>query len=378
MRIRRLIILGLIFTAICGSTFGCAGEKNEKIPAKKSVLEQGINFNNVRVYGRNDLGSTIVRANWINSGIEVRFKGEELVLEMNCSEYAQDAEPYVQVWIDGERGSRVKLLPGTNEYKVAEKLPFGEHKVKVLMVTESYYTPIAFFSMKITSANGKSQLLPIEKAEDEIIFDFYGDSITAGFGTIPGYPDGYRTKDQDSSLTYAYRTLEHFGGDGNFVAISGWGCYQGYGADRNGVIPRIWRYSSMLSQAEWDFSRRDADIVVVSLGTNDAWFWTEDMPKQDFIDAYLSFLGELREEYPKAQFYCLHGMMDESFREVVREAARQYSEKDAIGAIYVDMPNMYERPEYTGSGGHPSGEFGKYASEFLIKAIEENRKKQSD
>ena len=374
MRIRRLIVMGLIFGGMLMGMLGCSSGEKKDAPVKKSVIEHGITSSKVRVYGRNELGSMVIRANWINSGIEIHFKGEKLDLEINCPDYQQDAEPYIQVWIDGERESRIMMKPGNEKYTVAKGLKYGEHKVKVLMVTESYYTPLSFMRMTITSSEGESMLLAPESGKDEMVFDFYGDSITAGFGTIPGYPDGYRTKDQDSSLTYAYRTAEHFGADANFVAISGWGCYQGYGGDRNGVIPRIWRYASMSSGMEWDFSGRDADIVVVSLGTNDAWFWTEQMPKQDFIDSYLAFLSELRQEYPKAQFYCLHGMMDESFRDIVKEAAHQYSEKDSIGAVYVDMPNMGEKPEYTGSGGHPSGEFGAYASTFLIKAIEENYK----
>lgn len=371
MRFRRILAMGLAF--MMGGLFGC-GEA--EIKKEKVSVKHNITASNVRVYGRNEIGAATVNANWVNSGIEIRFIGEELALEISVPAFAEGEGPYVQVWIDDERAERVKMLEGRNSYKVAKGLPYGEHKVKLLMVTENMYTPISFNTMKISAKNGKPECLSPEKEKDQLIFDVYGDSITAGFGTIPGYPDGYRTQDQDSSLTYAFRTVEHFGGDANFVAISGWGCYQGYGPDRNGRIPRIWRYASMPSQQEWDFSNRKADIVIVSLGTNDAWFWTEDMPKQDFIDAYLGFLGELRAEYPDAQFYCLHGMMDETFRDVVKEAARQYSEKDAIGAVYVDMPNMNEKPEYMGSGGHPSGTFGEYASKTLIKAIEENYKRK--
>ncbi len=338
----------------------------------KFVSETAVTFDNVRTYGRNYSDSATVCANWPNSGIEVRFKGESLTLTIECSRrFSANDNPFIQVWVDGERTDRIKISYGTADYTVAKELSYDEHTVKVLMVTETSNYPLSFNKLSIGTSKGATYLFDPVYNPDDLKFDVYGDSITAGMGNIAGIEsDG---KDHhDSSGTYAFHTISHYGGDGNYIAHSGWGCYQGWGPDMNAIIPRIWNRACELSSTVWDFSQRQADIVIVALGTNDAWFWTAEMPHKLFIDAYCNFLGELRKVYPEAQFYCLHGMMDETFDKVVEEAARQFSLNDGVGAVYVDMPNMEEKPEYIGSAGHPSYAHGEYASQFLIKAIEDN------
>lgn len=336
------------------------------------VSETEVTFDNVRVYGRNYSDAEAVCANWPNAGIEVRFIGQGLTLEIACTRsFGTNDNPYIQVWVDGKRTDRLQISAGTKEYAVARRLKFGEHTVKVLMVTETSNSPLAFGNMKLTGTSGATRLLPPLYNEEELKFDVYGDSITAGMGNIPGIVSDGKAH-HDSSGTYAFYTVDHYGGDGNYIAHSGWGCYQGWGPNMNAIIPKIWNRACELSTTVWDFSQRQADIVIIALGTNDAWFWTADMPHQLFIDAYLKFMGDLRAVYPNAQFYCLHGMMDETFNSVVEEVAKQFDKTDDIGAVYVEMPNMEDQPEFIGSAGHPSNAHGQYASQVLIEAIEKN------
>lgn len=326
---------------------------------------------NVRVCGRN-CGKTGVRVSWENSGVEVRFIGSGLSLEIAVEGAAANDLPYIQVWIDGSRAARMAVQNGANSYTAASGLDDCEHTVKVLLVTENFYTPLSFNSVAV-SGNAPKLLEP-EHDPEQLIFDAYGDSLTAGHGTIKGYPD-YCTAASDSSVTFIGHAAQRLGADLHTVAISGWGVYHGWGRDPNGIIPRVWKFESMSTSDEWDgFAKRNADIVAVGLGTNDMWFW-DDLDPELFISAYFRFLNDIRSVYPEAYIFCLFGCLGEynGFFDKIREAVRRFCEVDTVGAFFVKMPDAGSDPErYIGSNGHPSGEYGEYSSAALLDAIEEH------
>ena len=350
-------------------------------PEYAAARSYTINRSNVRVYGRQEPDANTVFAYWEGAGIGVRFIGTKLTLTMSCSIRNSSELPYFQVWVDGERTLRFNITNGTGTYTVADNLSGGEHYVRVLLTTQSFYDQIQFATATITGTG--AELLDPVYDSDQLIMDIYGDSITAGHGTL-GNESDYTFRTNDATSTYAYVTAEHFGADANVCAISGWGMYQGYNADRNGIIPRVWNYISMRTSHIWTgFADRQADVVTVALGTNDMWFWKDEMSRELYIGAYMDFLGKLREVYPEASFFLLHNMMDDrtftdeatgtkyTFCDNVAEVARRFCEIDEIGATFIRMPSYYTKPEYTGSGGHPSEAYSYAEYHHLAEAIEE-------
>ena len=351
-------------------------------PEYAAARSYTINRSNVRVYGRQEPNASTVFAYWEGAGIGVRFIGTKLTLAMSCSCTNSANLPYFQVWVDGERTKRFNINNGSGTYTVAENLSEGEHYVRVLLTTQSFYDQVQFVTATITGTG--AELLEPEYDPDQLIMDIYGDSITAGHGTL-GHESDYTFRTNDATSTYAFVTAEHFGADANVCAISGWGVYQGYNADRNGIIPRVWNFISMKTSHIWTgFADRQADVVTVALGTNDMWFWKNDMPRSLYIDAYLEFLSKLREVYPEASFFLLHNMMDDrtftddstgetyTFCDNVAEVARRFCEIDEIGATFIHMPSMYVNQSlYTGSGGHPSEAYSYAEYHHLAEAIEE-------
>ena len=350
-------------------------------PEYAAARSYTINRSNVRVYGRQEPDANTVFAYWEGAGVGVRFIGTKLTLVISCSIRNSSELPYFQVWVDGERTLRFNITNGSGTYTVADNLGEGEHYVRVLLTTQSFYDQIQFVTATITGT-GAALLDPVYDP-DQLIMDIYGDSITAGHGTL-GNESDYTFRTNDATSTYAYVTAEHFGADANVCAISGWGMYQGYNADRNGIIPRVWNFISMKTSHIWTgFADRQADVVTVALGTNDMWFWKDDMSRELYIGAYMEFLGKLREVYPEASFFLLHNMMDDrtftdqetgtryTFCDNVAEVARRFCEIDEIGATFIRMPSYYEKPEYTGSGGHPSEAYSYAEYHNLADAIEE-------
>ena len=403
---KRIITLLIMAAVLLGGVFGAnalaardAAETSAQAEASQtgaSAIEAGeadsgpeyavnrsytITRENVRVYGRQEPNANTVFAYWEGAGVGVRFIGTKLTLAMSCSIRNSSELPYFQVWVDGERTLRFNITNGSGTYTVADNLSAGEHYVRVLLTTQSFYDQIQFVTATITGT-GAELLEPVYDS-DQLIMDIYGDSITAGHGTL-GNESDYTFRTNDATSTYAFVTAEHFGADANVCAISGWGVYQGYNADRNGIIPRVWNFISMRTSHIWTgFADRQADIVTVALGTNDMWFWKNDMPRSLYIDAYMEFLGKLRGVYPEASFFLLHNMMDDrtftddstgetyTFCDNVAEVARRFCEIDEIGATFIRMPSYYEKPEYTGSGGHPSEAYSYAEYHHLADAIEE-------
>ena len=360
---------------------GAPADEGGETPEYAVNRSYSITRDNVRVYGRQEPNANTVFAYWEGAGIGVRFIGSKLTLTITCSVNNSSQLPYFQVWVDGERTLRFNITNGSGTYTVADGLGEGEHFVRVLLTTQSFYDQIQFVSMAITGTG--AQLLEPEYDPDQLIMDIYGDSITAGHGTL-GHESDYTFRTNDATSTYAFVTAEHFGADANICAISGWGVYQGYNADLNGIIPRVWNYISMKTSHIWTgFADRQCDIVTIALGTNDMWFWKDDMPRSLYIDAYLAFLGKLREVYPEASFFLLHNMMDDrtytdqdtgtkyTFCDNVAEVARRFCEIDEIGATFIKMETYNAKSEYVGSGGHPSEAYS-YAEYYrLADAIEE-------
>lgn len=352
-----------------------ADNAEEQTVGGSRVIAEGtdpiaITTENVRVYGRNIDKTGGVQTSWCNTGIEIHFYGRGVSVEIVLSGASSGGLPYVQVWLDGERTARRAVSNGSSNYIFASRLAEGEHTLKVLLVTENFYTPLTFKSLTLTGNEPK--LLEPVYDPDQIILDCYGDSITAGHGTIKGYAN-YCTAASDASTTYAGFTGERLGADMQTIAISGWGMYQGYGGDRNGIIPRVWKFESMSNSKVWDgFAKRQADIVTICLGTNDMWFWN-DLDPELYINAYVEFLRDIRSVYPEAYIFCLFGCMGEynGFYDKVQESTRRFCLEDEIGACYVKMPEMGIDPDnFTGTNGHPSKEYGEYACSTLLDAIE--------
>ncbi len=126
-----------------------------------------------------------------------------------------------------------------------------------------------------------------------------GDSITAGYGN-EGCPFGTAT--ENGYMSYAAIAARTLGAGVHIEAWSGTGVYRNHDGSTTGTMREL--YGLTLPEdgsSVWDPSRWIPDAVVVNLGTND--FALGD-PGQPFVDAYASFVGELRSRYPGALVLC--------------------------------------------------------------------------
>ena len=92
----------------------------------------------------------------------------------------------------------------------------------------------------------------------------------------------------------------------SIVARSGWGVYRDSNGSTSGVLSSV--YANVLgtqSTPKWDF-KRQADAVIINLGTNDS---APGDPGQPYEDAYVTLLRLVRSHQPGAWIFMTIGPM---------------------------------------------------------------------
>ena len=197
------------------------------------------------------------------SGIEFQgyFTGDVVLTVASLK-----ADTYFTVYIDGERVE--ERFCATYGYDVELKMATFEdslfHKIKILKQTEIGWSGSTLMQLDVTG-------YLVEAPEDRsLYFEFYGDSLTSGFGNIglssnddAGYPEY-----QDATQTYGFLFSETADADCSILAMSGVGLSVGY--YDNPFLDYFSKYSHLRGDEEFSFEGvRVPDIVVIHLGAND-------------------------------------------------------------------------------------------------------------
>ena len=90
--------------------------------------------NNVRLFGRTLETDNGVYFNWSGSGFEFEFKGTAAFATLYGGEIpAENDRAYIGVYVDGMPYLSARFAIDKNgEYTLAENLPFGVHRIKVI------------------------------------------------------------------------------------------------------------------------------------------------------------------------------------------------------------------------------------------------------
>lgn len=340
----------------------------------------------VKWLGRNKTGEyygeTAVALTNVASGFSVSFKGESLTVRIysTAGAVANIGNGYIRVYVDGE-SRRVELTTNNAYYDlvVAKNLDAEEiHTVKVLKATEEDFSRLyvsgistdgAFYTPDLTS---------------DLKIDFYGDSITAGFGIL-GHGDETALTQASSSLwdgtlTYAALVSDYLDADFNTV------CKQGIAlssaCDTNLVgfsMKEVYQNYSVYDDTPWDYSKYQPDIIVINLGTNDysSLIGTSagttifnpnaetDAKLNAFLEDYTAMISDLHIKCPKAKILCCLGMMN---------AASLYSEIENMvnglrknGADYVYSVELFTGK--LGAFGHPSVSSNEVNAGIVLEAL---------
>jgi lysophospholipase L1-like esterase len=222
---------------------------------------------------------------WSGSAIWTRFFGTTISVDLDGS--ANDFE----VEIDGVRQPVISHLGGARTYVLASGLSRRLHDVKLTRRTE------AFFSTSVFRGFRGATLVPTPRPTR--LIEMIGDSITCGYG-ITGVGPGCHFSHDTEAETHAWGALAaaQLGATHHSICWSGIGVFRNTGDDPGPLMPERYRFIAPNESAgRWQFRPRP-QVVVINLGTNDFSGGVD--PGQNFVDAMIAFVRQVRSHYPRS------------------------------------------------------------------------------
>ncbi|EFA85965.1 esterase [Heterostelium album PN500] len=183
--------------------------------------------------------------------------------------------------------------------------------------------------------------------------EFFGDSITCGYGIDALAPCPFTPQTENNFDTYEYIISRQLSTQLHTA------CWSGKGLVRNYDSPNITSTNPMPiylprtlannASLEWDFANYVPDAVVINLGTND--YSTQPSPPENlFEQTYINLIQTINNWYPnKPKIFLVCGPM-------ISGAVCDYVEsvsETVESATYIDLQNILDDSDY-GCNGHPN------------------------
>ena len=351
--------------------------------------------NKIKFIGRTRVDDGKLFMNFSGSGIKFKVLTEELVIKMYATKYNEaNSYPYISVLIDSERYD-YGLYQEHQEIKMT--LSKEPHIIEILKRTES---PVSFAAIEDIFA---SEFLELEK-ENKLKIEFYGDSLTCGYGDLCNNPNLPFTTHTESFLeSYAYLTAKLLNADYSAISVSGFPIYKsrwnlGFPIDSVADMVSICDYSEDMTfetAHTWDNNKFIPQVVVVNLGTNDCSYFTEGQEwvdelvkeKGSFAEALKdpkfqselvnlgekvkSFLNKLFELYgPSLKVIWALGMieMQKHVIDVISEAIKDYNNPNVFELAFSNLKKSND----FGANWHPGAMMHKTAALELVELIKNN------
>lgn len=346
----------------------------DSISAADETVEDYVKYDGRRYYNSSEKSERFMYG---AAGFEATFYGTELKASLTNQSISAGYVTEIQVLLDGEKvptidanARKIVLDKGAkaSEYTIVSGLTAGKHTVKVLK-RDSYIKgasrldEFGFVSLKTDGYLYKQDKTANEKRYK---IDVYGDSITAGWANLDGGTGDASSQNTNALLTYAYRIAENLDADINTQGNSGWGVY--IGSDGSSESGRVWYNKPTLlhgqTSTEWDFSKYQADLVIINLGTNDSNGIGTTYDSATFIDRYKTMINSLKEKMPNAKFLLTIGMMGGG--QVITDVKAVADSYGETGGVYFKQTTDKAR------GGHPSVEVHMAAGKELTEFIRQN------
>lgn len=235
------------------------------------------------------------------SGISIQL--EELAKSQSWPDGTSGINQY-DVSVDGGNSTVLSTNAGNNSYTLASNLGNGNHVVTVRKRSEADVGTVRFHGFTVADGN---LLAPPDPASHKILL--VGDSITAGYGMLgTSVSCQYSPSTEDADKTYGLLAGAQLKADVTNVSWAGKGVYRNADGSTTQTIPQLYPLAvPATSNATWDASTWQADVVVINLATND--FAQGDPDASSFEGAYVSLLKQIRSDYPNATIFCCLGPM---------------------------------------------------------------------
>lgn len=228
----------------------------------------------ITLVGRSYYSENALNMNFSGSGFYLKTKSNKLTLSFYTdSQNLLNKPPYISVFIDDER----KDYCIDKEYYdlVLDNLSI-DSIIKVFKRTEPSQSYLSLINIcgDVTFVDTSKQLK----------LEFYGDSITNGFGVLSNYStDPFETRTESFCDSFAFVAAKKLNAIVSNVSVSGFPIYrgawnEGFMIDSVCDMISISDYNEQMTRLDvipWDNKKYIPDIVVINLGTNDDSYYCD-------------------------------------------------------------------------------------------------------
>lgn len=318
------------------------------------------------------------------TGCEFTFTGTSATIKIkpDSSFMSRSNQARIAIYVNGERVVDDMVDKMELVYTVFESETPEECTIKVVKLSEAAYSTIGIASIEATCIGDIKPTAGSDK-----LIEFIGDSITCGYGVDDeDSSHHFSTTTEDATKTYAYKTAENLGADYSLVSLSGYGIISGYSGDGNKVPEQAMPlyYEKMgntggtylggyvAQDTDWDFTKRQPDIIVINLGTNDNSYVKNDAAKkEEYTTAYVEFLKQVRAKNPDAKLLCTLGIMGSELYSCIEDAAERYTAETGDTNISTMKFDTQSMSDGIAADWHPSEKTHTKAAEKLTAKIAE-------
>lgn len=339
---------------------------------------------NVKMLGRTYFEDGVLYCALSGTGAEFCFTGTKCSVTVqgdnnSSNPGAKDNHARIGIYLDGERVIDDMIDESEKSYEVFASETEKSVIVSIVKLSESPMSTIGIKEIKCTG----SAIKPTENKD--MLIEFIGDSITCGYGIDdPDKDHHFVTATEDITKAYGYLTAKKLDADYSMVSFSGYGIISGYTDNGNKVtaqmVPQFytklgysWGTNGTFSpqNEEWDFSKRQPDLIVLNLGTNDDSYTQNDSEKQnEYAENYTEFLKLIREKNPEARILCVFGVMGDRLYPFVEQAVNNYTEETGDGNISAFKLTPHSARDGYSADWHPSVKTQERTAEKVAEEIE--------
>lgn len=318
------------------------------------------------------------------TGAEFKFTGEKCTIKIagdsvsltnQCDNHAR-----IGIYVNDERVVDDMIDKAEKNYTVIDGDETTEAIIRIVKLSETAMSTFGIASIDVEGG----KIGPTENKD--LLIEFVGDSITCGYGIDDENPDHhFSTKTEDVTRAYAYKTARMLDADYSIVAVSGYGIISGYTETDEPIpeqtIPRYYNtlgfsYGSFGDKKPqdilWDFTKRQPDVIVINLGTNDATYIKEKSDRLSmYSQEYCAFLKKIRKHNPDAAIICSIGIMGAEVYSGIRNAVDTYVNETGDGKIDILLFNQQMQKDGYAADWHPTEATNIKAANKLTDKIRE-------
>lgn len=338
----------------------------------------------VKVLGRADFTENTLWMVHSGSGAEFTFTGTEATVTMQCDSTimgSRDNQVRIAIFVNDECVVDEMIDKMDETFTVFESETPQECTIRIVKLSEAAMSTVGIKTLEV-ECMGDIQPTPGK----EHLIEFIGDSITCGYGVEDEDKNHhFSTKTENVMKTYAYKTAEALDADYSMVSFSGYGIVSGSSGDGQKHPEQVlslyyeklgFSYGAYVGKyaadVAWDFNKRQPDLIVINLGTNDETYTKTDAAKRDeYVAGYVEFLKMVRKNNPDATILCTLGIMGDGLYPSLEKAVEQYSTESGDTNVHTMKFDVQSPADGLAADWHPTEATHTKAADKLAAEIKE-------